>query len=673
MSDLPFFTVDSTLGSELQEFYSSFRGDGENSEAGSADSSATGSLVDIDQTSPDVSDEEEDAEHFLDRTVDVDGIADQYFDGEDAGEAINIGAEVQCAGTHCGCTKNCLQQFDLAQVEQNKLNFMELPKEEKDLMVLGLLESFLHSPETTWRGGKRRRQHFKYTYRGQSICVGAFRYLYDIGTKRLDNLHKHLEANGLQPRVHGNKSRRPKHAITLPVVRQVLQFLSTYSDEHGIPHPAPLHGRADVPPIYLPASDTVLSIHRLYVRACQEADHRAVGYESFRLLWKECLAHLKIMSPRTDVCEKCEFLRRGTCDAVTDNEKLASTAAFGDHIHGAQRERKFYRDATLLAKEELAALANLPQPPLPACSQPLRRVHVTFDFAQNVCLPQSSRQEGPLYFKTARKVHIFGVNLEAFPRQINYLIDEADTIGFDGKNSHGPNSVASLLHHFFATYGLGERECFLHADNCAGQNKNKTMIAYFAWRVLHSLHCRITLSFMLTGHTRCLVDGCFGLLKQKFRRSNCYSLDQLEAVVNTSTNTDCNVAHRASDGVVWRQWDSFLVGHFKPIKGIRGYHHFVFDSERPGVVMVKETVDGPEQEVSILTTSKAAVLSAGLPDILPAAGLSLQRQQYLFKQVRPHVPAAYQDVLCPAPPPAATPVAAADDAQATLPVEDMAE
>ena len=156
MSDLPFFTVDSTLGSELQEFYSSFRGDGENSEAGSADSSATGSLVDIDQTSPDVSDEEEDAEHFLDRTVDVDGIADQYFDGEDAGEAINIGAEVQCAGTHCGCTKNCLQQFDLAQVEQNKLNFMELPKEEKDLMVLGLLESFLHSPETTWRGGKRR-------------------------------------------------------------------------------------------------------------------------------------------------------------------------------------------------------------------------------------------------------------------------------------------------------------------------------------------------------------------------------------------------------------------------------------------------------------------------------------------------------------------------------------
>ena len=53
---------------------------------------------------------------------------------------------------------------------------------------------------------------------------------------------------------------------------------------------------------------------------------------------------------------------------------------------------------------------------------------------------------------------------------MNYLIDEnADT----GK---GGNTVASFLHHFFGTWGLGEKKVFLHADNCVGQNKNNYML-----------------------------------------------------------------------------------------------------------------------------------------------------------------------------------------------------
>ena len=72
------------------------------------------------------------------------------------------------------------------------------------------------------------------------------------------------------------------------------------------------------------------------------------------------------------------------------------------------------------------------------------------------------------------------------------------------------------------------------ADNCGGQNKNRTVIAYLAWRVITGLHCKITLSFMLTRHTRCLVDGCFGLFMKKFRLSDCYSMKQLTEVVSSS-------------------------------------------------------------------------------------------------------------------------------------------
>ena len=60
------------------------------------------------------------------------------------------------------------------------------------------------------------------------------------------------------------------------------------------------------------------------------------------------------------------------------------------------------------------------------------------------------------------------------PQQVNYLIDEAVETG------KGGNTVVSMLHHFLATHGLGERCVHLHADNCVGQNKNN-----FVMQVLH--------------------------------------------------------------------------------------------------------------------------------------------------------------------------------------------
>ena len=54
-----------------------------------------------------------------------------------------------------------------------------------------------------------------------------------------------------------------------------------------------------------------------------------------------------------------------------------------------------------------------------------------------------------MYFLTPRKCAIFGICCGAIPRQINYLID-VDL----GK---GANATVSMLHHYFAHDGLGER------------------------------------------------------------------------------------------------------------------------------------------------------------------------------------------------------------------------
>ena len=120
----------------------------------------------------------------------------------------------------------------------------------------------------------------------------------------------------------------------------------------------------------------------------------------------------------------------------------------------------------------------------------------------------------PIYFKTPRRAHLFGVCTEGIPRQVNYLIDEAD---FLEKNS---NVVISLLDHFFENYSLGEVHAYLTADNCVAQNKNNALLHYLLYRILVGLHDRITLSFMLVGHTKFAPDGYFGLIKYRYRRSS---------------------------------------------------------------------------------------------------------------------------------------------------------
>lgn len=157
-----------------------------------------------------------------------------------------------------------------------------------------------------------------------------------------------------------------------------------------------------------------------------------------------------------------------------------------------------------------------------------------------------------MYFTSPRKVQLFGLCIEGTAEQYNYLIDENNTIGTEGSQSHGPNTVISMLHHAFQHYGFGKMACHIHCDNCAasniikyykkllkwqnlkftqshrsltnkfnlfsGQNKNRYVIAYFCWRVMIGLHREMTVRFQISGHTKCLIDDGFAHIKKLYRR-----------------------------------------------------------------------------------------------------------------------------------------------------------
>ena len=159
--------------------------------------------------------------------------------------------------------------------------------------------------------------------------------------------------------------------------------------------------------------------------------------------------------------------------------------------------------------------------------------------------------------------------------QINYLIDEAMNVG------KGANVIISLVHHFFATYGLGEYVAHLHADNCSGQNKNRYMMSYLMWRVLTGQHQQITLSFIPVGHTKFFPDAGFGMLKRKFRVTNIGCFNDIASVVQKSAamyHTQLEGDWQGNVIVPSYDWVEFFKGKRikNALKGIRKW--LTFDS-----------------------------------------------------------------------------------------------
>ena len=354
----------------------------------------------------------------------------------------------------------------------------------------------------------------------------------------------------------------------------------------------------------------------------------------------------------TDLCWQCQRnnqrIFRGA--NLSDEEKLELLIKQQQHLSRVDEERKLYRTMVDASKEaaQQAGVQNLGE------NRPCSRdmcMHYSFDYAQQVHYPSMPAQPGPIYFLTPRKCGIFGVNCEGLPKQINYLIDEA------AATSKGSNAVISYLHHFFQNHGLGETAADLHCDNCAGQNKNRYTLWYFAWRIMRNLHSSITVNFMPPGHTKFAPDWCFGLLKRRFRRTEVMCLDDLCEVVRDSTPVkEINIPQLVSNEsgsevhVPSYDWQEFFRPHFKALAGIKKHGHFRFTREKKGKVEYRETLADAWQEFTLCKEVAAALESMNdMPPVIRHPGLSLERRRYLFNSIREYIRPDVQDVVAPKP------------------------
>lgn len=149
---------------------------------------------------------------------------------------------------------------------------------------------------------------------------------------------------------------------------------------------------------------------------------------SFMICGKNYVLTSKLAPRKMMFALGANYIKKRVKDARSEEEKIEATGAYLLHIEEARREREVYKMCVDASKEELLGYVRQ-DGEIQHQSSNVLKMHYTFDFAQSLILPHHARQIEQLYFTTPRKIHLFGVRLDGLSMQLNYMIDEDETIG----------------------------------------------------------------------------------------------------------------------------------------------------------------------------------------------------------------------------------------------------
>jgi len=558
----------------------------------------------------------------------------------------------------CGCQRQCHTKFAKTVFISSRLDCAAMDYYDADhvnhfhIMLMGCLNAQTSDSELTGKQSKHKEtervlSRFQPSFRGIPVCQKTFLFAFNCSEKVFKTVKKQFLTYGLEPKVHGNVQATAKARSFDPtIVIHVKTFIENYAQQFGLVLPGRVPAFNNPNLMVLPSSCSKAELYRKYESACKESGQHTVSETYFRRTWVKFMPHVVVQKPRTDLCDTCQsnFTSLAQLRTLDDSVKEQMIQKSVDHLTRVSRERSLYQADVQMAKESLATHPSNGSLGSNSPNSHAATAHYSFDYAQQIHIPHNSQQVGPLYFLVPYKVALFGVACEPMGKMVIYAIPESAVV------DKGSNSVISFIHHFFANHGLGEQTVHLRADNCTGQNKNRFMVAYLCWRILARLHTKITLSFLPVGHTKFYPDLGFGLFKRRLKTSAVSTLDEVAECINDSTPLSHVlqaqlVANENGDVVVPSyDWQGKL-GSFRAVSHLKHYHHFVFSSTHPGMVMCYTDSDDKVGESFVLCSPTS--VTNKLPTQLFADGLSRARKEYLFHKIRPFCPDYAKDVLCP--------------------------
>ncbi|EDQ92071.1 uncharacterized protein MONBRDRAFT_22871 [Monosiga brevicollis MX1] len=547
----------------------------------------------------------------------------------------------------CTCAPSCQPCFDRANTEHvdTAVSFRQLKEAERIGYVRAIMfanaaapgaESNLvanprrpppkrrkNEPATEGVGGvlptggqtQKRYSIMTYTMRGQRLCPGGFSAFTQLSKRTLAVHHAQVAGSMLFTPYVSNKpgTKDSQRAHT----RIALAFLDAFAAREADCCPTGRGSRRGAPLLLLPSHTKKKDVYDAYKEAYAgmaelekanqnptAASPRAtpLARKSFLDLWSKSRPNIRIQRTGSDFCDLCFRLKQ---EAPTNE-----TAADGLTAHRLHylEERDFYHFLRSNTKE-----ASVPY------------VHVTFDFAEKLLLPRLQKQPGQMYLLNGLHVDLFGVLISNIKTQFTFPLVEGHW-----PMANDANVVCAMLHHTLSSERVkslpGIRNLELHADNCDGQNKNRWILWYLAWRVATQRNDSIRLHFMVAGHTKNHCDAHFSLIKRAVKSKDIWTPLDVEHAVATSTKSSS--ACVPGNMVDWRDWKGYLEGFFDGlVPSITTFAHFEFRKDIPGCVLVRHR---PTGQPKLYTLMKQGIDHSNLVPSAPIRQLDIKSLDACF-------------------------------------------
>ena len=188
-------------------------------------------------------------------------------------------------------------------------------------------------------------------------------------------------------------------------VGNVVTFLRNYAENNAVVLPSKTKGvRAGDPrTMLLPSWETKKQIHEKCVAACKEGS-QILKLSAFVSVWTSVLPNIMIQRPRSDLCVVCQknTMKMSQMVNLDDDVKVERVKHMSEHLRLVlvQLERAQYNDVIQSAKEALR------EAEAGSCS--IDTVHLSFDYAQQVFLPNLPDQPGSInFFNTVQSCNIW--------------------------------------------------------------------------------------------------------------------------------------------------------------------------------------------------------------------------------------------------------------------------
>ena len=599
-----------------------------------------------------------------------DGIGDDSEDEEEPEMAANMDALSLLELRQC-CDQKCLEKLASDPLTKNSFKMsveclkklLSLQGYSRHVALLAFRSKFV---AVTNRWPQNPSEHFlprglNYFYDSErKICRSAYAALLGCSAFRLTRIIKYVKEFKISRLSAAGNQHSRQHKLKQWEVDFLAVFLDNFAERHGLPNPGGdrifLNDKGEITDLIhmlLPASVSKRKVYKQYcdafnapfvaptttlnmstnnssnnnnnnvaTRRLRNTDgYYSVSWPKFLELWKRHRPNISIVGPRSDLCDTCTLLRTSYFNSKAQSnrnvddpvlQRLAINKMFKEHQDIQESCRELYKDTVQQCQRDGIPFAS-------------------FDFAQNVSYPFSAEQVGSIYFKTPTKVTVFGFGWEHLSDQENfyyYIVDESQMI------EKGPNAVISLVHDAFERYeqkfGANSlKKLKVIFDNCRGQNANRWVVYYFAWRIAMKKSSEITVHRLIPGHTKFFPDRYFGVFKAAYRRGR---YDNLQDVVDLANQ--CCVRARARLVPTWFDWKAYFVStDYKAPVGHGDWRLTLFKAD--GTLWFSKDVRTPLEEYKNFkkATCRFHPTFRLFPTRLMCEGMKPERLDYLYKEI----------------------------------------